>query len=745
MGMITWAKSFFSRIQTKQDPAYGVAMQFYSPGQPVWSEKNYGAFVREGYRRNGTVYACINKIAGVASGIKWKLYTDESKSREIERHPLLDLWKTPNSKMGTGAFVEQVFGFWHMSGNSYLYANRLSDNTPPVELYALRPDRMKIVIGEKDIAGYIYGYGSSAAQDFDISQVMHLKFPSYDDDFYGLSPIEVASNLIDQQNEGNSWNTALMQNAGKPASVFTSKGFLTEEQRSQVREELRRRYSGKRNSGMPLILEADMTWQQMAMTPYELDWLQSRELNTRDIAAIFDVAPELVGDSAGKTFANQKEAKLALYTDNALPKMDRFRDHVNMWLVPMYKDLKSMGAYFTYDTSDIEVLQELYQAKRKAQIDQVNALWDSGLLMQCDAQEQLELPVNKHGKVYKVGAILIREEDYEEYAQQALTMPAAPPPALAEPLNLPPAQIVDALPPKKPGKPQQQGNEVGNDTPANNPDGDAPQKRAMKANDADEKHTGVMIALFLDKKSAKKLAISDGEEPSDLHITLTYIKNEDNENLDVDALKILVKDFASNASPLSGTTSGVGRFNPSEFSDGLSPIYASVNIPGIQEFRTDLVNQLEDANITIAKNWEYNPHCTLIYVSPDTPTPIDSVPMVNLSFNEVWLCIGDASYAFPIGDKEDEKSTIDHILNDIQDFLSRMPEKEIEALYEKTNAKAKRDIGTSNAKTWIPQRTEDNNVRQDKEDGGSNEPAKESKAELSPRSEYRRFMEAMTQ
>src|SRR5947209_16683236 len=95
MGMITWAKSFFMR-STKADPAYGVAMQFYSPGQPVWSEKNYGAFVREGYRRNGTAYACINKIAGVASGIKWKLYTDESKSREIERHPLLDLWKTPN-------------------------------------------------------------------------------------------------------------------------------------------------------------------------------------------------------------------------------------------------------------------------------------------------------------------------------------------------------------------------------------------------------------------------------------------------------------------------------------------------------------------------------------------------------------------------------------------------------------------------------------------------------------------------
>jgi HK97 family phage portal protein len=577
MGMITWAKSLFKR-EYKVDPAYGVAMQFYSPGQPIWSEKNYQAFTREGYRRNGTAYTCVNKIAGVASGIKWKLYKDDSMTREIEKHALLDLWKMPNTKHATGMFVEQVFGYWHISGNSYLYANRLHPTQPPFELFTLRPDRMKIVVGEKDIAGYIYGYGASAAQDFDVADVMHLKFPGYDDDFYGLSPIEVASNLIDQQNEGNSWNTALMQNAGKPASVFTSKGFLTEEQRSQVREELRRRYSGKRNSGMPLILEADMTWQQMSMSPYELDWLQSRELNTRDIASIFDIAPELVGDSAGKTFANQKEAKLALYTDNVLPKMDRFRDHLNMWLVPMYKDLKAMGAYFTYDTVDIEVLQELYQAKRQAQIDQVNALWNSGLLMQCDAQKQLEIPVNKQGNVYKIGAILVREEDVETYAEQSLSQPAAPPMPEPEPL-LPPAQIIDALPPpKKPGKPKQPQQEQ--QAAEDNPD--------VPAND-----TG---------KDTQKRAV-----------------------------------------------------------------------------------------------------------------------------------------------KNDEQSTITAILEDIQEYLTRMPEKEIEALYETTTTKTTKEIypgiGASNAAPWISQGTQSDHDGCNEEAGGSVEHTKESQA-TSPLQEYRRLMEA---
>ena len=68
-----------------------------------------------------------------------------------------------------------------------------------------------------------------------------------------------------------------------------------------------------------------------------------------------------------------------------------------------------------------------------------------------------------------------------------------------------------------------------------------------------------------------------------------------------------------------------------------------------------------------------------------------------------------------------------------------MPEKEIEALYEKTNAK--KDTRTDNAKTWVSQRTESDDVQQEKEDGGSVEPTKESKTGLSPLQEYRRLME----
>jgi HK97 family phage portal protein len=449
------------------DPNYGTSLQIISPGQPVWTPKNYANFVKEGYRRTASVYACINKIATTASGIKWKLYTDRTMKREIEEHPLLDLWRKPNLNESQGMFVEKLFGFWHLSGNDYIWAYRPQKNGPPMALWHLRPDRVKIVPSTIGIESYVYGYGTPGVKTYEPEDTLHIKFPAYDDDYYGLSPMETASQLIDQQNEGNAWNTALMQNAGKPASAFFAKGFLTDAARNQIKDELRRKYSGKRNAGMPLVLEGDMTWQNMSMSPYELDWLQSRELNTREIASIFDVAPELIGDSAGKTFANVSEARQALYTENVLPKMDRVVDHVNNWLVPMYGDLKE--AYFTYDKEDIEALASLYQAALTARSERATNLWNSTQCTLDEAREMQDLPPlpQGKGKVFKIvgPTILVPADEIDEYAEQSMSGPELPPPAIAE---IPP-DAQQQLPPAGGTSASQQGNN--NAAPTNNRNG----------------------------------------------------------------------------------------------------------------------------------------------------------------------------------------------------------------------------------------------------------------------------------
>jgi len=96
----------------------------------------------------------------------------------------------------------------------------------------------------------------------------------------------------------------------------------------------------------------------MSVSPKDMDWLEGMKLSAREIAIGFGVPPELIGDTANKTYSNYREARKAFYTETVLPLMDWFRDHLNAWLVRKFGD----DLWLDYDRDEIEALQEDRQA-----------------------------------------------------------------------------------------------------------------------------------------------------------------------------------------------------------------------------------------------------------------------------------------------------------------------------------------------------------------------------------------------
>lgn len=165
-------------------------------------------------------------------------------------------------------------------------------------------------------------------------------------------------------------------------------------------------------------------------------------------------------------------------------------------------------------------------------------------------------------------------------------------------------------------------------------------------------HTGIMIAFMLDNNAARSLALPGGEPVEDLHITLAYLGDMADATFDVDRLKQELISFASESIPLHGSTGELGRFSPSDSSDGKSPIVALVNIPGLQEWRANLVKRIESMGVEVAKNFDYTPHITLAYIDANAPLPVEDVPSVDLVLDRIWLCIGAKRISFPIGDEQ---------------------------------------------------------------------------------------------
>ena len=203
MWPINQIKQYRQYRRLKASPAYQGILMTMLGNNPLWTRKEISRLTEAGYQNCCTVYACINERAGGGAGVPWDLFQrgqgKDAKKVKIEEHPLLDLMRRPNPQEGGSAFRLKMMAFYLISGNSYL--TRIGpERGPPTEMYSIRPDRMRIIPGTQfdPIAGYRYTVnGRPRVPDFTAEEILHLKMFHPLDDWYGLSPIEVAAKEID--------------------------------------------------------------------------------------------------------------------------------------------------------------------------------------------------------------------------------------------------------------------------------------------------------------------------------------------------------------------------------------------------------------------------------------------------------------------------------------------------------------------------------------------------------------------
>jgi HK97 family phage portal protein len=389
---MTWRSFLPARWSgSKNNPVSDlIILNLWGEKQLISPKTNLAGQAREGYERNVTVYSCINLIARSCAGIPWVLYqrgaTPTSKVRkvmtfrtamkafagsplakssaanaEIENHPLLRLIEKPNPLQSGAEYTEEVMSYLHMTGNSYetwVAGESRAALGRPLELWSLRPDRMYIIGGilgsGREISAFEYRVGTGKL-DFDPKIILHQKFFSPLDDFFGLSPIQVAALIIDGDNSAALWNRKLLTNDARPPAALVIKGgAMDATDRERLKAELEARYSGPDNARRPLIAEGDVDWKLLAMSPAELDWLEGRKMNRREIAQAYTVPPELIGDVDAQSYASKEQARKGLYQENICPLMDRRRDNLNNSVVPPFGD----GLFLDYDRDQIEALHE---------------------------------------------------------------------------------------------------------------------------------------------------------------------------------------------------------------------------------------------------------------------------------------------------------------------------------------------------------------------------------------------------
>ena len=406
MGVFDNIKNIFTskKVETKQVSSnyamvsnVGVAGQKYS----------YEDLVKEGYENNAIAFRCINEISQGAAGVRLKLFRGKL---NVDDHPLLDLLARPSPTKGYVELFESLYSFLLLSGNSYLIGTGV-EGSEPKELYCLRPDRVKIIPGQTNLPeAYHYSINGKTISQYEVNQetgaspVKHFKLFHPKSDYLGLSPLVAAASNIDSHNLTNRHNVSLLQNGARPsgAVVFKPKDEtgatvqLSDTQRAQILADMESRFSGTGNAGRPMLLEGDFAFQQMGMSPKDMDFSVLKKMSAIDIALCFGVPAQLVGIPDAQTYNNMPEARLALYEETIIPILRRIQSDLNEWLTPQFAD----DLKLEYDIDSIPAMAESRKRVFESVVQGVNA----GILTRNEARAKLGIDPIKGGDTLFVPA-----------------------------------------------------------------------------------------------------------------------------------------------------------------------------------------------------------------------------------------------------------------------------------------------------------------------------------------------------
>jgi HK97 family phage portal protein len=328
-------------------------------GRARWTPRDYAALTREGYSKNAIVYRAVRLVAESVGSLSFVLYEGAG---ELTTHPLLDLIARPNPRQDGATFLENVATHLLLAGNAYIEAVALapSDGAPAVrELYALRPDRMKVVPGpdgwpqafEYTVAGATVRFDQSAPQP----PILQLTLFNPLDDYYGMSPLEAAACAVDTHNSAARWNKALLDNAARPSGALVYDGpdglILSDQQFDRLKRELDQQYQGTSNAGRPLVLEGGLDWKPMSLSPKDMDFMEAKHAAAREIALAFGVPPMLLGIPGDNTYSNYQEANRVFWRGTVLPLASRIGASLTHWLSPAFGDVR-----LAIDTDDAPAL-----------------------------------------------------------------------------------------------------------------------------------------------------------------------------------------------------------------------------------------------------------------------------------------------------------------------------------------------------------------------------------------------------
>lgn len=363
--------------------------------------------------RLSAVWACVRLLSESISTLPLKIYERQADgSRKLaQNNPAYQiLCRRPNPEMTPSRFMLMIVASVCLRGNAFV--EKLYIGSKLVSLVPLLPQNM--VVKRLDSGKLQYTYTDNGVQRIiPVDRMMHIRGFGLDG-VCGMMPTMAGVDVFGAAMAVDEAAAKIFENGLQSTGFLSSKTALNEGQRERLRKALQN-FIGSKNAGKLMVLENELTYQNVTMNPEAAQLLESRSFSIEEICRWFRVPPFMVGHTTKQSsWASSLEGMNMLFLTHTLrPLLVNIEQEIARCLLNSDEDL--------FAEFSVEGLLRADSAGRAAYY--TSAL-QNGWMSRNDVRRLENMPPIEGGDIYTVQLNLTQLKNHENSnpAVQALAV-----------------------------------------------------------------------------------------------------------------------------------------------------------------------------------------------------------------------------------------------------------------------------------------------------------------------------------
>lgn len=254
------------------------------------------------------VWACVSRRATTIASLPLFVYKTNNGQRELDRASRLWslLHESPNRRMTPYEFWMAMMLNHDLRGNAYARIERDPRTGEALSLWPMPADQVQPTVLLDGSMVYVYRIDNDVAVIAE-ENVLHLK--DIGNGTVGLPRLEYMRATTTEARNAQWQANRIFGSSGKPTGVLMIDRTLNDIQRNAIRNNFAEMTAG--NTARLFLLEADMKYQQLSISPEDQQLLETRKFSVEEICRFFDVPPVLVHHSNVTTWGSGIEQIVA--------------------------------------------------------------------------------------------------------------------------------------------------------------------------------------------------------------------------------------------------------------------------------------------------------------------------------------------------------------------------------------------------------------------------------------------------